>query len=356
MTSKELIQKIYLRVGKFKWLILCTGVILAAILFLYARHIPPVYTARASVFPLTTSNESSAASSAINTFLGGSDAPKSFSQEASINIVELATSRNTREAVALLRLPGFNNKRVAELLIDNYNANKKFYSPLLKTPRDEPTLAAVGGGLINDNFTAKTAKSGILELHFSSTNPALISPISYALIDKISQFYIDLKIKKAKRDYDFTLIKIDSLQQILNTYDRRAVVMANTTLFVPNSKIEYSIPKENLINDKERGIRQRDALSNNREEALWRLQKATPIIATLDKPDPPSFTMVKPSSTLYGMLGFFLGCLLAVVLLTAPLISRYVETETNKAIFGEPQPVIKPDGYVYVEENKKEII
>ena len=132
--------------------------------------------------------------------------------------------------------------------------------------------------------------------------------------------------------------------------------MANTTLFVPKGKIEYSIPKENLINAKERGIRQRDALSNNREEALWRLQKATPIIATLDKPDPPSFTRVKPSSTIYGMLGFFLGCLFAVVLLTAPLISRYVEMETNKAIFGNPQPAVKPEGYVYVEENKKEII
>jgi uncharacterized protein involved in exopolysaccharide biosynthesis len=206
----------------------------------------------------------------------------------------------------------------------------------------------VGGDLLNQNFVAKTAKSGILELYYSNTNPKLISPITYAMIEKISQFYIDLKTRKAKKDYDFTLRKIDSLQQVLNTYDRRAVDMANTTLFVPRDKIEYSIPKENLISAKERVMRQRDGSANNREEALWRLQKATPIIDILDKPIPP-FTKVKPSSMIYGFLGFMLGCLLAIGFLIAPLLSKYVETETNKAIFGEDEGV-KPADYHYTEE------
>ncbi len=351
MTSNELIQRIYLRIGKFKLLVLFAGFLMAAVLFFYARMIPPVYTTKATVFPLTASNESSAASSALTTLLGGSDAPKSFSSEASINIVELAQSRNTREAVALRKLQGFNGKTVAELLIDNYNKSKFFYTPELKTPKDSPTLAAVGGNLLNQNFVAKTAKSGILELYYSSTNPDLISPITYAMIEKVSQFYIDLKTRKAKKDYDFTLKKIDSLQQVLNTYDRRAVVLANTTLFVPKGKIEYSIPKENLINAKERGMRQRDGYANNREEALWRLQKATPIIDILDKPLPP-YAVQKPSSMLYGFLGFMLGCFLAIAFLVAPILSKYVETETNKAIFGNEEGEIIPADYKYAEENK----
>lgn len=349
MTSKELIQKIYLRIGKFKWLVAIAGFIFAAVLFFYARMIPPVYTAKATVFPLTGSNETSSASNALTTLLGGSDAPKSFSQEASINIVELAQSRNTREAVALKRLPEFGNKMVAELLIENYNKTKFFYTPALEKPTDLPTLAAVGGTLLNKNFIAKTAKSGILELYYSNTNPGLISPITYAMIEKISQFYIDLKTRKAKKDYDFTLRKIDSLQQVLNTYDRRAITMANTTLFVPKGKIEYSIPKENLINAKERVMRQRDGSANNREEALWRLQKATPIIDILDKPVPP-FTVNRPSSMIYAILGFLLGCLIAVAFLIAPILSKYVEIETNKAIFGEEENTIKPADYRYSED------
>ena len=349
MTSKELVQKLFIRFKKFRWLIFFTGITVAAMLFFYARSIPALYTARTSVFPLTASNENSGASSAITALLGGGETAKSLSQEASINIVELALSRNTREAVALQRLKQFGNKRVADLLIENYNSKKNFYTPAIIPPTDEAALAALGGNMLHSDFIAKTAKSGILELYYSNTNPDLITPISYAMIDKISQFYIDLKTKKAKKDYDFTLKKIDSLQQILDTYDIRAIVMANTTLFVPQGKIEYSIPKENLINAKERVMRQREGSANNREEALWRLQKATPIIDILDKPVPP-FSVTKTSSMIYGMLGFFLGCTLALALVTAPLISKYVENETNKAIFGKDEVVIKPVDYHYTEE------
>ena len=340
MTSKELIQKIYLRVGRFKLLLVLAGVITGAALFIYAKGLPTNYNTRASVFALTAANESNAASSAISQFLGGGDAQKNFSNEASINIVELATSRNTREAVVMQRLPQFRNKRIAELLIENYNSKKKIYVPPIEIPKDTVLLAAVAGNLLNEAFTAKTLKSGILELTYTNSNPDLLSPVTYAMIDKISQFYIDLKIKKAKRDYDFTLAKIDSLQRVLDTYDRRAILMANTTRFVPKDRIEYSIPKENLINAKERGIRQRDALTNNKEEALWRLQKATPIIAILDKPERP-FSRTKPSSVIYGVGGFILGLFVTMMLLIAPILYKYIENEANKAVFGEEEDEIK---------------
>lgn len=340
MTSRELIQKIYLRVGKFKLLVVLAGVICAALLFIYARTLPPMYSTRASVFPLTTSNENNSATSALSQLLGGGETAKSLSQEASISFVDLATSRNTREAVAMITLPGFGNKTVAQLLIENYNKSKKFYTPPIEVPKDPALLAAIGGNLINANFSAKAQKSGILEITYQNTDPALISPITYSMIDKISQFYIDLKIRKAKRDYDFTVRKLDSLQLVLNTYDRRAIVMANGTRFVPKDRIEYSIPKENLINAKERGVKQRDALSNNREEALWRLQKATPIIQILDKPERP-FDRSSPSSMLYAIGGFVLGCVLGVFLLILPILYKYMQGEMNKAIFGNEEGEIK---------------
>ncbi|RYD82075.1 MAG: hypothetical protein EOP53_04680 [Sphingobacteriales bacterium] len=340
VTSKELIQKIYLRLGKFKVLLLLLGIIAAAAMFIYAKRLPTKYNTRATVFALTAANESNAASSAISQFLGGGESPKSFSQEASINIVELATSRNTREAVAMQRLKQFDNKRIAELLVENFNENRKFFTPAINVPKDTVLLAAIGGGLLNENFNAKTLKSGILELTYTNNNPELLTPVTNAMIDKISQFYIDLKIKKAKRDYDFTLKKIDSLQEILDTYDRQAIVMANTTRFVPKERIEYSIPKENLINAKQRGVSQRDALTNNKEEALWRLQKATPIIALLDKPERP-FSSTKPSAMMYGIVGFILGVLLAIGLLIAPILYKYIESEANKAVFGEEELIEK---------------
>lgn len=335
MTTNELIKNIFLKIGRFKFLILLGGIFIAALFFLYAKSVKPVYTAKASVFPLTASNDNSTSANALSSILGISDAPKSFSQEASINIVELALSRTTREAVAMQRVPSNGNRTIAELLVDNYNNTKSFFVPAIKKPTDETGLKALGGNLLKGGITAKINKNGILEITYSNNDQDLIEPVSYTFIDKLSEFYKDLKIKKAKLDYDFTIKKIDSLDIVLNSFDKKAIQMSRTTMFVPTEKIEYSIPKENLSNQKEWVTRQRDASASNREEALWRLQKVTPIIATLDKPDPP-YDVQKPSSVLYAGIGFFLGCILFTFILLFGLLYRYGKEEASKAIFGDP--------------------
>ena len=338
MTYHELIRNIFYKISRFKWLILLSGIILAVGFFFYSRKVAPIYTSRATVFPLTASNDNSGATSQLSAILGISETPKSFSQEASINIVELAQSRNTREAVALQRLPDFGNKTVAALLIENFNNTRSLFEPAIQMPTDSISLAATGGNLLKAGFSARINKNGILEINFSSTDMKLVAPVSYQFIEKISEFYKELKMKKAKLDYDFTIRKIDSLETVLNVYDKKAVRMANTTLFVSPEKIEYQIPKENLVNEKERVMRQRDASANNREEALWRLQKVTPIIAILDKPDPP-YDIKKPSALLYAVIGFILGIIIAACLVISGNLYRYAKAEAKKAILGSPDAV-----------------
>jgi len=338
VTYHELIRNIFYKISRFKWLILLSGIILAVGFFFYSRKVAPIYTSRATVFPLTATNDNSGATSQLSAILGISETPKSFSQEASINIVELAQSRNTREAVALQRLPDFGNKTIAALLIENFNSTRSLFEPAIKMPADSITLAATGGNLLKAGFSARINKNGILEINFSSTDMKLVAPVSYQFIEKISEFYKELKMKKAKLDYDFTLRKIDSLETVLNVYDKKAVRMANTTLFVSPEKIEYQIPKENLVNEKDRVMRQRDASANNREEALWRLQKVTPIIAILDKPDPP-YDIKKPSALLYAVIGFILGIIIAACLVISGNLYRYAKAEAKKAILGSPDAV-----------------
>lgn len=334
MTTQELIKNIFLKISRYKLVVLITALVFAVLMFLYARSIPVVYTSRASVFPLTATPENSMANSALSSILGISDAPKSFSQEASINIVELAISRNTREAVSMQRIAELGNKRVAELLIENYNKKKSFFSRKIDIPKTDALLAATGADLLKQSMTARINKNGILEINFSSTDQDLVSPVGYILIDKISEFYKDLKIQKAKVDYEFTVAKIDSLEKVLGTFDRKAIQLSNTTLFVPSEKLQYQIPKENLVAEKDRVMRQRDASANNREEALWRLQKVTPIIATLDKPDPP-FDMQKPSSVMYAIIGLVLGTFIGILLLISGVFYKYAKSEMKKAIFGD---------------------
>lgn len=314
-------------------MILGCGAGMAVLFFLYTKKIPVTYTGKATIFPLTAANESSGTSNLLKELTGTSDT-KSFSQEASINIVELALSRRTREAVALEKLPQFENKYIAELLVEEENKHKTFSFVEKTVPRGDTGLRAAGGEILKTALNAKINKNGILELTFASTNEKLITPVTNVVINKISQFYIDLKIKKAREDYQFTMRKLDSINEVLGVYDRRAVDMANTTLFVPEERIEYRIPKENLITDKERVLRQKAGAANNREEALWRLQKATPIIEVLDKPEPP-FTTKKTSGLLFALVGLFLGLVLGTFFCIADLIYKYVNSEISQAVFGD---------------------
>jgi uncharacterized protein involved in exopolysaccharide biosynthesis len=73
---------------------------------------------------------------------------------------------------------------------------------------------------------------------------------------------------------------------------------------------------------------------NNRDEALWHLQKVTPIISVLDKPTAP-FDVVKPSKILYFLIGFIVGSLLTAFILLSGLLYRFAKIELHKAVFGK---------------------
>ncbi len=339
MNTTELIREIFKRLGRHKILILLAGVLLASLLFFYANSKRAVYTAKATVFPLTNNSENSLSSNTLIGILGLADAPKSFSNEATINIIELSLSRFVRESVAASRLPEFGNKTIATLLIEDHNNNKSFLEKEIKMPSDSISATIIGGEMLKPGILAKMSKNGVLELYFSHGNKSLISPISFKLIDKVSQFYIDLKIKKATADYSFTVRKIDSLDAVLNKIDKSAIRMQNTTFFAPD-KLEYEIPKEKINADKQRYVRQRDITLNNQEEALWRLQKQTPIISVLDKPTEP-FTVKKPSAVVYAFIGFIAGSVVAAFFSVFWVLYKYTKAEINKNLFGVNEGIAK---------------
>lgn len=339
MNTNELIREIFRRLWRYRILILSAGIVTALLLFFYAKNKRVVYTAKTTIFPLTNNQDNTLSTNALSGILGLNDAPKSFSSEASINIIELALSRFVRESVATTRLPEFGNQTITELLMRDYNSHKSFLDNEITLPSDSVALAISGAEILKPGIIAKMSKNGLLELYFSHPNKNFISPVCYVLIDKISKFYIDLKIKKATADYNFTVKKIDSLDAIMNRIDNKAIQIQNTTLFAPD-KLEYEIPKQRVMSDRQRYIRQRDISLNNQEEALWRLQKLTPIISVLDKPTEP-FTQNKTSAVMYLIIGFIAGSIIAAFISVIQLLYKYAKDEIYKSIFatGVPAPV-----------------
>jgi hypothetical protein len=333
LSSSVLIREAVKKIKRFRLVILATGILFAVLLLIFTMGNRTTYTSKATLFPLTSPTENAISTSMLNGILGLSDAPKTFSSEATINIIELALSRNIREAVAMAKLPGYGNKTVAELLIRDINEHRSFMQKEEIIPADSLEIAIKAGELLKPDINAKMSKNGVLELYYTGTNPALITPVSNILIDKLSKFYIELKRQKALADYSFTLDKIDSLQRMINSVDRDAISMQKRTMFTPAERLDYSIPKENISSEKTRVLRQRDMYINNRDEAAWRLQKITPVIAVLDKPTAP-FDVQPPSRILLGIIGFMLGCITGTLFLLTGLLYNYAKSEMYKSIFG----------------------
>lgn len=350
MTNIELIKQLLKRLKKFSWLILLIAAGFGAFLYYVAKQDILLYTSTATVFPLNSSGGSGVSASTIGSLLGMSDVPQSFSSgEASINIVELASSRRTREAVSMERIPSMKNKRVAELLLEEYNRHTGFMkNEAIKTPLDSLQLINFSSNVLRGAFTSKINKNGILELHYTNSNPDLVREISYIYIDKISSFYIELKKKKAQLDFDFAVKKADSLLAVLNNLDKKAIALDESTFFTNEELKRYSLPKVNLAQDKATVQSQYYYAVNNRESAAYKLQKDTPIIEPLDKPEPP-FATTQKSALMYGIIGIMLGTFFGIVLVSWKLISKYLGSELNKALekasqpkTQEPQPQTEP--------------
>jgi hypothetical protein len=336
MNNIELVKALLKRLKKFSWLIAIIAVLFGALFYFMAKQSVVLYTSKSTVFPLNSTSDNSVSSSAISSILGLSDAPKSFSGEASINIVELAASRRTREAVASANakmVPAFKNKTIAQILIEEHNKHTGFNQndPIETKKLDSAGFVNIASNMLLGGFAAKINKNGILELYYSNTNPEIVKEVSYIYIDKISEFYIDLKKKKALIDYQFAVTKADSLFNVLSELDKKAIHLDETTFFTNTELKRFNLPLQNLEQDKQTVASQYYYAVNNREAAAYKLQKETPIIEALDKPEGP-YEAAGKSTKLYAFIGILLGAFIGVVIVSWKTISKYLNSELNKAL------------------------
>jgi hypothetical protein len=332
MTNIELIQQLLQKTKKFSWLIGLLALCFGAGFYYIAKRGVPIYSSKATVFPLNGSGESSLSNSAISNLLGVSEAPKSFTSEASINIVELALSRRTRDSVAATKVPEYNNKTIAELLIEEINRNTGFmrYQKIDK-PTETPKLISMASNILFANFSAKINKNGILEMYYSNSNEDLVRIVSYAFVKNISDFYIELKKEKAEVDFQFAVKKTDSLLKVLNGIDKELIHLDEHTFWTNDELKRYNLPKLNKSAEKQAVQQQYFSAVNNREAAAYKLQKETPIIKILDKPEGP-YEMKNKSIILYCLIGLIIGGMLALLLISWKTLGRYLGGEINKSL------------------------
>ncbi|MBS1736076.1 MAG: hypothetical protein JSS98_05650 [Bacteroidetes bacterium] len=331
MTSQQLITASFRRLKKYWVILFGLAAILGAALTFYAMRQPVTYTSNATIFPLTAGSDNN--NSVLSALMGTSDNSKNFTDDASINIIELAQSRATREEVANIRDSSQGNKTIAELLLKDVNDHRGFMEKKVELSAGSDAALNWAINILKGNLSASINKNNSFVLNYTARSPEMARLVSYGFIDKISSFYIDLKREKAKRDYEFATGKVDSLRSVMDRKDNQLIAIDQRTLFTNTSKLQFRVPTENLLADKQM-IRQQYATAiANQQNASYKLQKATPVIKVLDKPEPP-YDVQSKSPLMYGLVGFFGGIFIISLFLVANLLLRYVSFETRKAIFG----------------------
>ena len=332
MTTSELARTVINRLRKFKFVILIGAILGGVLLFMYAKFSPVTLTSKATVFPLSNSSESSQANSLSSLLLGTSGESKSFSDEASISIVELALSRRTREAVSEITVPAMGNKTIAQLLIEDFNNHRGTFEEKL-TPKSTTELINISVAMLKDGLIATINRNNILVLNYTGRSESMVREISNRFIEKISQFYIDLKREKAMRDFQFATSKVDSLRRVMGAKDYQLIGLDKRLLFTNTNKLQFRVPTENLLAEKQLIRNQYTQAVGNQQNAAYKLQKATPLIEVLDKPEPP-YEIQKKSGKIYAIAGFFVGMILVVIMLLMRILAKFIKQESTKMLSG----------------------
>jgi len=203
----------------------------------------------------------------------------------------------------------------------------------VERPPNQYALVTWAGDVLKDGLNATVNKNNMLILTYTGRSPDLVRKISYGFINKISLFYIQLKQEKAKRDFEFASSKVDSLRNVMNAKDNKLIEIDKRTLFTNTNKLEFRVPTENLIADKQMIRQQYVQAVANQQNAAYKLQKATPVIKLLDRPEPP-YDIEDKSAILFGIIGLLAGTILTSLFFVSGILLRYSREEINKLIFG----------------------
>ncbi|MEO6221300.1 MAG: hypothetical protein ABIO81_12785 [Ginsengibacter sp.] len=336
ITTTDFKRLFFKQLIRYRYVIIISTFICGLLLYLYVKSEPFTYTSQATIFSLSNTNDNPGTSSALRMLLG-SEAGKSFNEETSVNIIELAQSRAIREAVAAMPVPSMGNKIIAALLIDSTNAHRGLIEPEIQLPEKREDFITSAANILDDGLVATINKNNSFVLAYTGRSEEMVRIISYGFIEKISQFYVDIKREKAKRDYEFATSKVDSLRRVMRTKDYKLIEIDKKTLFTNTDKMQFRVPTENLVEDKQLIRDQYTQAVINQQAAAYKLQKDTPVIKVLDKPDPP-YEKKRSSAIFYAFVGFLGGAIFICGLITARLLFRYMRQEVSKALFSVTSP------------------
>ncbi|MGY4383099.1 hypothetical protein ACVWYN_000118 [Pedobacter sp. UYP24] len=247
------------------------------------------------------------------------------------NIVELYKSRTMIQRTLLTSI-NFDGKK--QLLVERYIEHNK----LLESWKDNPRLNKIDFKK-NENFTRlqdsvlgvivedirtrylsvgkPDKKLSIISAEVKSTDESFAMEFNRAIVENVSNFYINTKTKKSLENVVILQQKVDSVRAVMDgaIYSAASVVDATPNLN-PTRQLQRTAPVQRSQFSAETNKSILGELVKNLELSKMSLRKETPLIQVLDEPVYPlvkiRFGKMK-GLILGGLIGFMSICTILVV-------------------------------------------
>jgi hypothetical protein len=261
--------------------------------------------------------------------LGGRSSGGVFS---SSNLPELFASRNMVEKTLLTTVVIDNKKlSLAEMYIQNKGWRKKWsnkpqFNSIQFTPNatrsgftraHDSILGIIYKNLIKNDLTVsqKDKKVSIIILNLSSDNELFAKYFAEALVEQVSNFYIDYKSKKARENVNILIKQSDSVRGQLNSAITGVAVSIDNTFNLNPALNIRKAPTSRKQVDVQANTFILTELVKQTELAKIELRKETPLIQLIDSPILP-LQKDKKIGKVFGIsLGACLGLLLSIFFL-----------------------------------------
>lgn len=343
ISLKELIQKIQegYRYLFSQWKMIVLAGFLGAVLGLsYSFYKKPVYRAEYSfVLEEEKSGGLSGALGLASQFgidLGSSGGGGAFAGD---NLMELMKSRSMVQQALLSPL---NTQGRAESLVEHYiSVNKmreswdekpelkNLHFPINAKPAEfsraqDSVMMSIHANLVKNVLSvAKVDKKlSIIKVEVKSTNEIFAKAFAEALVEQVSQFYVDTKTRKSAKNVAILQHQADSVRQRLNAAIG-GVASANDANPNLNAAMQIlRVPSQQRQVDVQANTAILTELVKNLELSKLALRRETPLIQVIDKPVFP--LAIERIGKLKGLIvgGFLAGFFICFYLLLRKLMQN----------------------------------
>jgi hypothetical protein len=285
---------------------------------------PTVYTSYSKIFPLST-GESNDPASMIKAQFGISS---SGDEGKYYNVTELVNSNTLSRSIVQYPTNDANNLKLYEWIIKDYNAGKYWNSEKIALSKDSMENIISASSLLRNQIIIKTEKSEFTAIYVNANNSQLALRINECILSSLSDFYIQSKTQKARKDLESIKALQDSLYKALDAVQRASLGFQDDTKYLV--KDAPLLPKIKLEQLREELTEAYKVTSATRQNANFRLLNESPIFQVLDKPLGP-VDSVKESVKKAFLIAFTIAFLLLALFSIRKFIFQIILAELKTA-------------------------